>query len=95
MGSITNRASIKTLFLIKKRKVTHSPLRCYYMYRNLQYIEKKFKLENLSILKQRRKDIKLHLKTCFYYGGASFPLIRYLIKAYFDAKNNKMGKMKE
>ena len=92
LGKQVYRPSIKTLFLVKKKKEVHSPLRCYYMYRNLLYIEKKYKDENQDFIKKLRKDITARIKICVLYGGEAMKIIQYLKFAKKDFKNNKMGK---
>ena len=92
LGKQVKSSSIKTLFLFKKKKEVHSPLRCYYMYRNLLYIENKFKAKNSAFTKKLRKDIIARIKVCMLYGGEAKKILQHLKMAKEDFKNNKMGK---
>ncbi len=93
IGNIVNRASIKSLFIIKKKKEIHSPLRCYYMYRNMLYLEDKYKESNKPFSKLIRKYVVSHIKVCLLYGRNSSKIMRYIQVARDDFKNNRMGKI--
>ena len=92
LGKQVKNASIKTLFLVKKKKEVHSPLRCYYMYRNLLYIENKYKEQNEGFTKKLRKDIIARIKICVLYGGEAKSIFKHLKIAKADFRNNRMGK---
>lgn len=92
LGKQVFNSSIKSLFLIKKKKEIHSPLRCYYMYRNLLYIENKYKSENKHFTNQLRKDILARIKICVLYGREAKSIFKFLKIAKEDFKSNKMGK---
>lgn len=93
VGEQVHRSSVKTLYLQKRTKEIHSPLRCYYMYRNMLYLEKKYKDVNPSYIKILRKTVANHIKACFFYGRREWKIIKYLVAAYKDFKNGKMGKI--
>lgn len=95
LGTEVYRASIKTLFLIKKRKEVHSPLRVYYMYRNMLYLTKKFESKNIEQVTQLKKDVLGRIKKALFYGRNTTKIIRYLIKAKSDFNKGRMGKINE
>jgi rhamnosyltransferase len=92
LGKQVYHASIKSLFLIKKKKEVHSPLRCYYMYRNMLYIEKKFESSNTGFTKRLRKDVLARIKINLLYGRQRQEILKAIETAKEDFKNNKMGK---
>ena len=91
IGTLVKRASIKTLFLIKKTKKLHSPLRCYYVYRNNLYLQQKYKNTNVINMQKLDKISKSIINTTLYYGRNSFKLMQYIFQAKKDFKDNKMG----
>jgi rhamnosyltransferase len=93
LGNIVYGSSIKTLFLIKKKKEIHSPVRFYYMVRNMLYLTKKFEKENLAQVKQLKKDVVSRIKKAIFYGRNSLEILKYVKKGYKDYKNMKMGKL--
>ena len=93
IGSLLKRASIKTLFLIKKEKKVHSSLRCYYIYRNNLYIQHKYKNTNVEYLKKLDVMVSSTIMRALYYGRNLRELIYYISKAKKDFKNNRMGKL--
>ena len=93
IGNVVNRSSIKSLFIIKKKKEIHSPLRCYYMYRNMLYLEDKYRHSNRIFSKLIRKYVVSHIKLCLLYGRNSLKILRYVQLARQDFRNNKMGKI--
>lgn len=92
LGTQVHRTSLKTGFLIKKKKTIHSPLRCYYMYRNLLYLEKKYNHADTAPIKELRRLVMRNLKRNLFYGRQALQIGRYLIVAYKDFKKGKMGK---
>ena len=92
IGTLVKRASIKTLFLIKKTKKLHSPLRCYYVYRNNLYLQQKYKNTDVINMQKLNKISKSIIYTTLYYGRNSFKLMQYIFQAKKDFKDNKMGK---
>ena len=95
LGKEVYKSSIKTLFMVKKKKEIHSPVRCYYMFRNMLYLTKKFKTENIPQVKQLKKDVLSRIKKAFLYGRNSTAIVFYLNKAYKDYKKMRMGKLVE
>jgi rhamnosyltransferase len=92
LGTWVRRSSIKTLFLVKKEKSFHSPLRCYYMFRNLLYLNRKYSLKDVPELKKIARDVKSRIKRSLLYGRNSRLTFKYLLLAYRDYKDNRMGK---
>ncbi|BAV09824.1 rhamnosyltransferase [Filimonas lacunae] len=92
IGTMVNRASIKTLYLVKKRKQIHTPLRCYYMYRNMLYIEQKFAGINPGYAARIRAFVTDYVKTNMLYGRNSRQLKQYIQEAKADFASNRMGK---
>ena len=93
LGNVVHRASIKTLFLLKKKKEIHSPQRFYYMVRNMLYLKKKFRKNNLVQVRHLKRDVFARVKKALLYGRSSLEIIRYSKLGYKDYKNNKMGKL--
>lgn len=92
LGKQVYNSSIKSLFLIKKKKEIHSPLRCYYMYRNMFYIENKYKDIDRNFTKRVRKDVIARIKMNLLYGREISKIMKYLKAAKEDFKQNKMGR---
>lgn len=92
IGTQVYKSSIKTLFISRKKKEIHSPLRCYYMYRNLLYLEKKHKVSSMASMIIIRKIVLNQIKACILYGRDTLRTIRYLKAARNDFKNGKMGR---
>jgi rhamnosyltransferase len=95
IGKQVYKSSIKTLFLLRKSKEIHSPLRCYYMYRNLLYLDLKHKPSCAAEMKMIRKVVINQIKACLFYGRDTWKIIKYLIAAYGDFKSSKMGKIEK
>lgn len=94
IGTLLKRASIKTLFLVKKDKKVHSPLRCYYIYRNNLYLQHKYKNTRVALLKKLDVIASSEIMRALYYGRNLGQLIYYIFKAKKDFKDNRMGKLK-
>ena len=92
LGEPVKRGSIYTLYLIKKNKVVHSPLRIYYMYRNILYLEEKYINKIPNYIKKLKRDYKHHIKKCIKYSDDFFKILRYKRRAIEDFNNKKMGK---
>lgn len=92
-GHEVYRSSIKTFFLFRKKKVMHTPLRLYYMHRNMLYLKRKYKNYDQKYFTQIRNYVLLRIKTCILYGRQTRQIIKYLMAAREDFKNNKMGKI--
>jgi rhamnosyltransferase len=93
LGTEVYRSSVKTLFLVKKKKSIHSPLRCYYMYRNYLYLEKKYEGSNISLLKNIRGTAIGNILSSVFYGRDTAKTIKYFITARNDHNKNKMGRI--
>ncbi|MEA5427189.1 glycosyltransferase family 2 protein [Arcicella lustrica] len=92
LGQTEKKASIKTLYLIKKEKELHSPLRYYYMYRNNLYVQSKYKGFDKQTMQKINRNAMSFLKKGFFYGSNSWEIVKYIVEARRDFKQNKMGK---
>lgn len=95
LGNMVYRSSIKTLFLFKKNKEIHTPLRYYYMVRNILYLTKKFEKENLSSVVQLKKDVISRLQKGILYGRYTVDILKHVKMAFSDFKSGKMGRFAE
>lgn len=95
LGIYVKRASLKTLFLIKKEKLVHSPIRCYYSYRNMLYIEDKYKTSNPEFSVRLRPYVKGYIKKNIFYGRDAMKVINLTRQAIRDFRNGKMGKKED
>jgi len=95
IGKIVNRSSVKTLFILKKKKEIHTPLRLYYMYRNMLYLNKKYQDQEKEFSKQIRDYVMSRIKVCLFYGRDAWKTLKYLKAASSDFKKNKMGKIEK
>lgn len=93
VGNEVYRSSVKTLFLAKKKKEIHSGLRCYYMYRNMLYLNEKYKGEDKIYSKQIRDYVRSRIKVSLLYGRSTWNIVKYLQLAKNDFENNRMGKI--
>ncbi len=93
LGKSVYRSSVKTLFLFKKNKTVHPPLRCYYLYRNMLYLCEKYSKIKPELSKKIRKEIRNHIKKSIFYGRQTLGILQHIQKAKTDFKNNKMGKI--
>lgn len=93
IGKLEKRASIKTLFLIKKLKRIHPPVRCYYMYRNLLYLQEKYKNSNITFIKSLVKIVEATLWRNIFYGTDTLKRIQYMLMARQHFRKNRMGKL--
>jgi rhamnosyltransferase len=93
IGMLVKRAAIKTLFLVKKERQVHSPIRCYYTYRNMLYLEAKYKNDNPAFAAYIRPYAMGFLKRNIYYARNAWTIIKYLMVAKRDFLNGKMGKI--
>jgi rhamnosyltransferase len=94
VGKEVYRSSIKTLFLVKKKKEIHSHLRCYYMYRNMLYLNEKYRGFDQIYSKQIRDYVLSRIKVSLLYGRNTLNILKCLKNARRDFKNKKMGKIK-
>ncbi len=93
LGEPVRRASIVSLYLIKKNRIIHSDIRVYYMYRNTLYLEKKYSSVFPEMTKKLVKDYIHHIKRCIRYSKNIIIAYKYIFKARRDFKNNRMGKI--
>ena len=93
LGVRTRRGSIFTLYLIKKNVSVHSPLRVYYMCRNMLYIKNKYENVIPDIIKEFVKNQKHQINKNIKYSNEIFTVLKYKRKAGDDFNNNKMGKI--
>lgn len=94
VGKEVYRSSIKTLFLVKKKKEIHSHLRCYYMYRNMLYLNEKYKGFGQIYSKQIRDYVLSRIKVSLLYGRNTMNILKYLKIARRDFNDKKMGQIK-
>ncbi len=92
LGFVVKRASIKSLFLIKKQKQLHPPLRFYYMFRNLLYLKAKYRHIHVPVLQEIEHGLKNTIRRNLFYGRNNAMLIQYLVLAYKHYKKNQMGR---
>jgi len=93
LGNSVHKASIKSLFILKKHKEIHTPIRCYYILRNNLYLQDKFKSQNIALIEKLSNETYNHIKKCILYGGSFFKYCKYLRKAKKDFKAGSMGKI--
>ena len=93
IGEKTKSASIKTLYLIKKEKQLHSPIRIYYIQRNMLYLQKKYGTLFPEIIQKMTKRYKSQIYSNLLYSRKVFAILRFILKAKNDFKRNKMGKI--
>ena len=93
IGKKVRRASIKSLFLIRKQKEIHSAIRCYYMLRNSLYVQEKHKNYDPYLMNEYKHSAVDRVWSCLYYARDSWKIIKYSIRAKSDYLNNKMGKI--
>lgn len=96
LGDPVKRASYKSLYLIKKNKIIHSPIRVYYIKRNSLYLENKYLNTKMYLhSKKIREGVTKYVKKCLSYSKNPFEVYSYIKKAEKDFKNNNMGKIKK
>jgi rhamnosyltransferase len=94
IGKKTKSSSFKTFYLIKKEKNLHSPIRSYYMIRNMFYLEKKYKHVFPEYVAEMKKNYLTHINTNMNYASNIFIFLKFKYKAISDFKNDRMGKIK-
>ncbi len=90
LGEIKYYRSLLTLKITER--VFHSPLRIYYMLRNFLLVKKAYKNEFSADIKYFKKAIYTSIKNNFLYCNHRYALVKYIIRAWRDYKNNKLGK---
>lgn len=91
-----NLGDIKMGRSFKSGKLTprtlHNPLRMYYLVRNYFYILQKLPQLSPAVKKEMRKNLLIRIKNNLLYNKR-LAVIKYIVKGYFDFRNNKMGKL--
>lgn len=93
IGEISKSASIKTLYLIKKEKQLHAPIRMYYIKRNMLYLEKKYITLYPELILKMKKRYSSQINSNLLYSKKVYEICKFIFKATKDFKNNKMGKI--
>lgn len=93
LGQQVNKGSIKSFYLLKKKKIVHSPIRCYYMYRNMLYVEKKFKQSDPVFTQKMCRIVKSGIQNTLLYGPKTIEVVKYIQLAKKDFQSGKMGKL--
>lgn len=75
----------------KVSRVLHNPKRIYFMVRNSLYIQKKFGKLFPRELKIKKKDLLHRIKNNLLFGKDRCKILRYILKAYIDAKSGNFG----
>ncbi len=91
IGTTTQQRSLKNLKLSKRS--IHSELRLYYMTRNYFYISSMYKKDFKQELETCKKDIINRIKNQLLYNNHRIKTIRFIIKAWKDFKQKKMGSL--
>ena len=92
LGTIVRRASIKTLYLVKKSKSVYSAIRYYYLCKNNLYLQQKHKDYDASVMKSVDKTTEIHLRIGIFYGRNFLKILSNIINAHQDFRAGKMGK---
>lgn len=90
LGTLVKRASIKTLFLIKKLKTVYSPIRYYYLCKNNLYIQEKYQDLDAVLMKNIQKTTETHLNRGIFYGKNSFKIVANILIAHWDFRFGEM-----
>lgn len=95
IGEGERRGSILTLYLIKRNISLHTPVRVYYMYRNMLYIKMKYEKVLPKIIRKFVKNQIHQVNKNLKYSNKFLQVLKFKKKAIKDFKANKMGKMIE
>jgi rhamnosyltransferase len=90
IGTVSQQRSLKNLKT--SLRSIHSVSRLYYMTRNLFYLNKKYKHHFKKELSAHKKDLINRIKNKLLYSKNRYQTLQYLLKAYNDYRNNKMGR---
>lgn len=90
IGTVSQQRSFKNLK--KSSRSIHSASRLYYMTRNLFYLNKKYKHHFKKELSYHKKDLINRIKNKLFYNKNRYQTLQYIVKAYNDYRNNKMGR---
>jgi rhamnosyltransferase len=91
LGELHYHRSLKSLKVTPR--ILHSPIRLYYITRNFFYISKKYKNVFPEEMQRTKKALANRIKNNILYNKKRVQVIKYLVKAIFDYKRNKMGKL--
>lgn len=91
LGEMQMGRSLKSGKLTPRR--LHAPIRIYYMVRNYFYVRKKLPLIPVAEQKEMRRGLLVRIKNNLIYNAKRWQVLKYILKGYFDFKNNKMGKI--
>jgi rhamnosyltransferase len=91
LGKVQYKTSFKSLK--KTPRTLHSPIRIYYMVRNFLYLKKKYK-DHCPGLREQQRVLSNRLKNNFLYGN-KLVFLKYVLKAIFDYRSARMGKIQE
>lgn len=90
LGEIKQGISLKSFSYTPR--TLHSPIRLYYMVRNYLYLIKKYPELDKNQKKLMRDGLLLRIKNNMIYNNKRVSVVKYILKAYHDFKNEKMGK---
>ncbi len=90
LGEVFNHRSLKTNKLTSR--TLHTPVRLYYMTRNFLYVQSKYGTAFKEDIAFKRKALLNRFKNNILYNKKRFAVIEYIIKGFWDYRNNKIGK---
>ncbi|TRX36879.1 glycosyltransferase [Flavobacterium sp. ZT3R18] len=93
VGAKIKRRSLKTFYLLKKEKYLCSPIRIYYLVRNILYLKQKYGAIFPEYIEKLVKTNNTSIATNRNYSKNIFEFYKYKRKAISDFKNKKMGKI--
>lgn len=92
LGEISYHRSLKNTHITPR--TLHSPVRIYYMVRNLLFVRSKYMKMFPDDLKIKQRALLNRLKNNFLYNKQRITVIRYAIKGFADYRKNEFGKLK-
>lgn len=93
LGEIQTKISLKNLK--PSNRSFHSPIRLYYMTRNILYVQSKYQLNFKKEIIEYKKDLLNRIKNNFLYKKNKMQTIKMLLKAFKDYRNKSMGKLQD
>lgn len=94
LGEMVKRGSITSLYLIKSRKNIHSPIRVYYMQRNMLYLKNKYHQLLPTLIKKTLKSHNHQIRKNIKYADNLLKTLKYYFKGNKDFKLQNMGKLR-
>lgn len=91
LGTVRYHRSLKNFKLTPR--ALHSPVRVYYMIRNYLYVSKKYPGQFPEDRSYRLKTIRNRIKNNLLYGNQRLLLLKMIVKAFLDYRNNRWGKI--